>query len=1023
MEEAEATARAKGPVARVVVNRNLQRRISNAVLGMFKRRLPPDQRESNLQGRRLIISEASNSSPNTAKSMSTKATTFTGNKGSSAAPSSTFHSLNHSASNPSFLLAGKAAATSIDETALMTKSASSEPTIVPLQHSLGPEITNEDKPSPESVDSGEHCKPPAYVHGALDTTKVSLSAASSLPSSTFESPQLSGMAGDTPEKKSVLGKRDSLVTSGLLTLELLEMKSFDAVGEDNLFPVASAPVTSSLTITYNQLPSRPQSTQPPPQSQTDTVNNIPSASQGADIPSSDAYSRLLLPPPKRSDSISLPTVLPATRKASRSCDSPDSKPVSASDRQLPKPEIIEEESSDKGTLLEAAKTVELSKESDNNENDSVVEDIPPTGSSFRLSKEGVSEDSAQLRGTSTVRDNVKNSVALDVQKLDTIEDPATNSVLDAQKLELSNIQESAEEFDSGYHRNIELGKELWVPAYAHPEVNPADFKSWLSSNWVEESIIEQSSEHFRKRSSLRRNKSFADRYVVVSFTHFIDENSCYQVNASDPDLLETLVSPTQGEEKSPQTLTLSNDTPLAQKEAKSLLLKKPGAVAGRKDAGVLQRSVSGAQVRRSRVISKKRGSPARGSTIIDGSHAARPNPLPLIQEAADPASRKIDSVLPSSPEVSNIPGAIVESVQNDQHEGERRRSYSEVVVGHSSSPPKNSSLKPLDTRKNELIREPPIIVSPLDSGDSFENIMKERLGENNEEKPDIIAAAISSVSDLDFSLLDEMETDGLDYGVIVANNGIEEDSVGAATPKRVESKMEGRHQSDSSENVGKKAKKSGLLNYLHRLVGGGSTNATHPIGSTKPEELHESKEKTSEDSDSDFQYPEVPAEFLQNGNSRFPEDVEKQIYQSSHRKVADRRRSLHQQVIISNLMLYIISVHAEVTLNRNGRRAKRGRREPGGGKRRRRSSVNGGDPAAQHGPQSSRASVSPGRARKTRMTRTPPPVLVAQESDATDVKNSDQKEETSAEIARLLSGDDDDEDDDVPLGYLIKFNK
>lgn len=57
------------------------------------------------------------------------------------------------------------------------------------------------------------------------------------------------------------------------------------------------------------------------------------------------------------------------------------------------------------------------------------------------------------------------------------------------------------------------------------------------------------------------------------------------------------------------------------------------------------------------------------------------------------------------------------------------------------------------------------------------------------------------------------------------------------------------------------------------------------------------------------------------------------------------------------------------------------------------------------------------------MTRTPPPVLVAQESDATDVKNSDQKEETSAEIARLLSGDDDDEDDDVPLGYLIKFNK
>jgi hypothetical protein len=63
--------------------------------------------------------------------------------------------------------------------------------------------------------------------------------------------------------------------------------------------------------------------------------------------------------------------------------------------------------------------------------------------------------------------------------------------------EVTNIPESRE-------------KELWVPAYAHPEVNPADFKSWLSSRWEEDSVSQPKKPHI-----LRRSSSFLDSHVVV----------------------------------------------------------------------------------------------------------------------------------------------------------------------------------------------------------------------------------------------------------------------------------------------------------------------------------------------------------------------------------------------------------------------------------------------------------------------------------------------------------------------------
>ncbi|KAI9327586.1 hypothetical protein DFJ73DRAFT_137054 [Zopfochytrium polystomum] len=70
--------------------------------------------------------------------------------------------------------------------------------------------------------------------------------------------------------------------------------------------------------------------------------------------------------------------------------------------------------------------------------------------------------------------------------------------------------------------------------------------------------------------------------------------------------------------------------------------------------------------------------------------------------------------------------------------------------------------------------------------------------------------------------------------------------------------------------------------------------------------------------------------------SRFPLEVEKSIYRSSHVKLAQDRRPLLQQVVISNLMLFILSVHADVTLNRQGpKRRKKGKKGQEEEKRRR----------------------------------------------------------------------------------------
>ncbi|KAJ1560657.1 hypothetical protein HK405_006350, partial [Cladochytrium tenue] len=64
--------------------------------------------------------------------------------------------------------------------------------------------------------------------------------------------------------------------------------------------------------------------------------------------------------------------------------------------------------------------------------------------------------------------------------------------------------------------------------------------------------------------------------------------------------------------------------------------------------------------------------------------------------------------------------------------------------------------------------------------------------------------------------------------------------------------------------------------------------------------------------------------------TRFAEHVERGVYRLSHAKLTEPRRALREQVAISNLMLYILSVRADVTLDRAGgarRDARRRRRK------------------------------------------------------------------------------------------------
>ncbi|KAJ3143235.1 hypothetical protein HK101_003155 [Irineochytrium annulatum] len=88
--------------------------------------------------------------------------------------------------------------------------------------------------------------------------------------------------------------------------------------------------------------------------------------------------------------------------------------------------------------------------------------------------------------------------------------------------------------------------------------------------------------------------------------------------------------------------------------------------------------------------------------------------------------------------------------------------------------------------------------------------------------------------------------------------------------------------------------------------------------------------RSSDENQPDWEDPYPSDRHRLDGHPRYPLNVEKAVYRLSHVKLAQPRRPLAEQVAISNLMLYILSVHADVTLNRQG---PRGRKKKGKKKR------------------------------------------------------------------------------------------
>jgi hypothetical protein len=409
------------------------------------------------------------------------------------------------------------------------------------------------------------------------------------------------------------------------------------------------------------------------------------------------------------------------------------------------------------------------------------------------------------------------------------------------------------------------------------------------------------------------------------------------------------------------------------------------------------RSGSGrAQVRRSRVINKKRDSTRFGGGISP----------------------------PASPTSSD--GV-------DSH----TRSYSEVVVGEGLRPlnarvEKNGAID-LGFSQREVESDSPLRI--VKSTSSIEYINVEKTGEVGE-------VDTESASLLDLAVFEDFEgtqpffigldaVDKEDYDLLKALDVESQDAV--VKREDVGVKDEGGIQQT------KKNKKPGLMSsWLSRLVGSGGVSVKEEKHAVKPVPSPEPSD------DDDILGDEVPSEFNQDGDARFSLDVEKKIYTGSHQKVADRSRPLHDQVIISNLMLYIISVHEDVTMNRSGKRAKRGRRAPGGKKRR---GPGGPTPPVRKRSDLSR-SVSPGRSKSVSPGRSKneiAPVPKAQHakyigdaskrkqnaqafsagrkgvsSDGVAVVIDEGDEDVSAAIADLLSAEDVDEDDETPLGMLVK---
>ncbi|KAJ3009425.1 hypothetical protein HKX48_007942, partial [Thoreauomyces humboldtii] len=424
---------------------------------------------------------------------------------------------------------------------------------------------------------------------------------------------------------------------------------------------------------------------------------------------------------------------------------------------------------------------------------------------------------------------------------------------------------------------------FWVPAHLHPELHPSDFTKWISDS---DTISSETSAFQSGKKPLRRSKSFVERHIMIT-----------------PDNAEDYMEP----ENIVRSRTVGGTPQSTPKVGKGL-----------------------PPLKRSRNIRPKRPSTSRGSQELNGRKRSDSSSVQGVADV-DKEDEELDQVAEKGPTAGRR--------QSKKAMKKRRASRRSQIIQEgeaamaanaaASGPNVADGLKP--DRPFSFMGITPVEL-PRPSG-SLSDASKEE-----EERDDTEGFAVAVGSNGPPSPVGEGPSTlvaalGDDENVVAKEGRDPKDDDGSGTPRpstpvpTLETPPKGKNKKTKHKD-GKSWNWLGFLNKRPHLTSGG-TVGKHSRSLSADSTVTTSGSSGDDDASWD-PYPQDSSP-LGLGPGRLRLDDEKYVYRISHIKLAEHRRPLAQQVLISNLMLYILSVHADVTMNRNGgmpkKRAKKGKRQ------------------------------------------------------------------------------------------------
>ncbi|KAI8809983.1 hypothetical protein BJ742DRAFT_737931 [Cladochytrium replicatum] len=422
-------------------------------------------------------------------------------------------------------------------------------------------------------------------------------------------------------------------------------------------------------------------------------------------------------------------------------------------------------------------------------------------------------------------------------------------------------------------------QQFWVPAHAHPELHPTEFKQWIASHMEQGDGGAEGSGTTAapkiddglgamltlSRKPLRRTKSFIERHVSIT--------------PDTIDLFADLESPIEEKE-------------VAEKEEKKEEVKEQVNVPETTDAG-------------------SRNSFDFGSNDDDWAthsavdHERRVKGLPPLKRG------KIVKGKRAVPTMNRTPSTFPESPTDDHP---KSIDTGEILEVQLPDPPADSNDGPTHHKKKKKKRRTTeaevseLGLATLQTGEEEAIQRYEEMQRRAEALTNALAMAMPGPDPV--KPITSPAPAQSEEKVSSSADSVVSDRSSIDTIRTYES-SESSESSWSSKRP-KKTSWSWLMNLIR--PSNSSSSSTSSLSPSPPEIT--------------YYYPPEPSDETAGGyGPRYPLHVEKHIYAVSHMKLADQRRTLAEQVSISNLMLYIISVHADVTLKRRGPRRKKGKKK------------------------------------------------------------------------------------------------